>query len=484
MWTEECEKLKGDNSSVLDSVLKDVFSRPWFSRLWTIQEVALARRVDVMCGSAKINFSHFAAGSQIVAQLQAYPDVENPLLGHGVFSGQIALHARMIEILKRYEDWHVKLAAFVFRYKKRESGKLSRSAILELARGKSATDPKDKIFGLYGLFSALDFNLAQDINYEKPLSQVYTDETIAALLEDNSLDTFYSITDSQAVPDLPSWVPDWSDTTSPRCTTCWSFCAAGEAPPQFGIRKVDSKLACLGRVLDIIESVSEKTMPTAQDDADWKFQDIIPTVQDWAAFCDPGFTTLFSHVEQKYVTGEIFSAERFCDILIRGGAPLADPYGELEESRDKYHQLSPERVQQLEMSAMCWFPIATAASTDILYRRMQDYPESIVSDDILTGISLALAALPQAGKYHRLVELMSQGQRMFKTEHGFLGTALPGVQEGDEVALIAGLRMPFILRPLTGQEYRIMGPAYVSGAMGGGWWKDHDPWKDMTFVLV
>jgi hypothetical protein len=46
--------------------------------------------------------------------------------------------------------------------------------------------------------------------------------------------------------------------------------------------------------------------------------------------------------------------------------------------------------------------------------------------------------------------LTSQGLRMFKTENVVLCSALPGVQKGDEVALIAGLRMPFILRPLTG----------------------------------
>jgi hypothetical protein len=49
-----------------------------------------------------------------------------------------------------------------------------------------------------------------------------------------------------------------------------------------------------------------------------------------------------------------------------------------------------------------------------------------------------------------ILGLMSQGLRMFKTENVVLGSALPGVQKGDEVAPIAGLRMPFILRPLTG----------------------------------
>ncbi|KAH8587148.1 heterokaryon incompatibility protein-domain-containing protein [Bisporella sp. PMI_857] len=483
-FKEESKNLHEGNFTSLDGVLKDVFSRSWFSRLWTIQEVALARRIDVMCGSAKINFNHFAAGSRIVAQLQEGPDTESPLLGHGVLSGHIALHVRIMDSLKRYRDWKVKLAEFIFRYPKSESPKLSRSTILELGRDKMTSDPKDKIFGLYGLLSAMDFKLAQDIDYSKSLVQIYTDETVAALTEDNSLDIFYNITGSESVPGLPSWVPDWSDTTSPRCTTHWSFCAAGEDPPRFGIHRVDAKLLCRGRILDIVESVSNKIMPPAKGDKNWRFEDVIDAVQDWAAFCDPEFITEFRHVPQKYVTGELFSAESFCDILIRGGTILSDPYGELEATRDVYRRISTERVRQQETSAMCWFPIATAATTDVLYRRMSDYPESLVSDDILTGISLALAAHPLAKRYHQLVELMSQGLRMFKTEYGFLGTALPTIQKDDEVVLIAGLRMPFILRPLAGQEYRILGPAYVSGAMGGGWWKDCDPLKDQEFVLV
>ena len=74
---------------------------------------------------------------------------------------------------------------------------------------------------------------------------------------------------------------------------------------------------------------------------------------------------------------------------------------------------------------------------------------------------------------------------MFKTETGFVGTALPNIQEKDQVALIAGLRMPFIVRPgvTDADPYRILGPAYVQDAMSGEYWSDEPTPENFTLVL-
>jgi len=37
-----------------------MFNRPWFSRVWTIQEIGLAINAMVMCGDAEINFTEMA----------------------------------------------------------------------------------------------------------------------------------------------------------------------------------------------------------------------------------------------------------------------------------------------------------------------------------------------------------------------------------------------------------------------------------------
>ena len=50
-----------------------------------------------------------------------------------------------------------------------------------------------------------------------------------------------------------------------------------------------------------------------------------------------------------------------------------------------------------------------------------------------------------------------------------MGTAEGGIQEGDVVALIAGLEMPLILSPIGG-HFRVAAHAYVHGVMNGEEW--------------
>jgi hypothetical protein len=83
----------------------------------------------------------------------------------------------------------------------------------------------------------------------------------------------------------------------------------------------------------------------------------------------------------------------------------------------------------------------------------------------MTGISKGLEGTPSARTYHRIVEVVSEGLVTFKTDTGFFGTALPNIREKDEVALIAGLRMPFILRTGATKNggYRILGISICAG---------------------
>lgn len=78
---------------------------------------------------------------------------------------------------------------------------------------------------------------------------------------------------------------------------------------------------------------------------------------------------------------------------------------------------------------------------------------------------------------------MSEGLVMFKTDTGFFGTALPGIQEKDEVALFAGLRMPFIVRSRVNGPYRILGPAYVQDVMSGEYWSDEPTPENFSLVV-
>lgn len=63
------------------------------------------------------------------------------------------------------------------------------------------------------------------------------------------------------------------------------------------------------------------------------------------------------------------------------------------------------------------------------------------------------------------------GRRMFRTKENLLGMGPKSTQEGDEVWVIMGAKVPFILRPVEGgkapKRYRLVGEAFVLGYMDG-----------------
>ena len=88
------------------------------------------------------------------------------------------------------------------------------SILLDWARKKEATDMKDKIFALAGIFSFMDINISPP-NYTVPTWQVYREATIAAIEYDRNLDVFYQVTGLNKTESLPSWVSDYGNTSSP-----------------------------------------------------------------------------------------------------------------------------------------------------------------------------------------------------------------------------------------------------------------------------
>lgn len=60
-------------------------------------------------------------------------------------------------------------------------------------------------------------------------------------------------------------------------------------------------------------------------------------------------------------------------------------------------------------------------------------------------------------------------RNFFITSWGFLGLATHNVQVGDRVAIIFGVQMPVILRPLdpSATAYKLIGPAYIHLIMDG-----------------
>lgn len=130
----------------MGEALQELLQRPWYQRVWVIQEVASARAVYVMCGSKAVSTQTF---TQIPSLLEITPD-EHTQAVLDVMPGYLRK--------RRWWSETQDLATLVGKFRHSEVG-----------------DPRDKIYALLGISSdAYDKDLLRP-NYEKTEVEVIQD---------------------------------------------------------------------------------------------------------------------------------------------------------------------------------------------------------------------------------------------------------------------------------------------------------------------
>jgi hypothetical protein len=181
--------------------LRALFRRPWFYRIWVVQEVAVAANVEVTCGSDVIFWEDLISGLRI---------------GRDILISKRAIEPDTLDFLRLTD------AARYHFHKTRPlpheySGYLFDGALNYLAwfRRRHATDPRDKLFALYGLIISKDSQVRIDTDYHLSIEQIYRDIAVNVLATTRSLDIL-SIPrgDTNLSHAFASWIPDWSDASN------------------------------------------------------------------------------------------------------------------------------------------------------------------------------------------------------------------------------------------------------------------------------
>ncbi|KAJ8105661.1 hypothetical protein ONZ43_g7339 [Nemania bipapillata] len=175
-----------------------LFGRRWFKKAWVVQEVVLAQRTRVICGSYVFKWDDLIKLSHILATRN----------WANTFKGQS-------------EDWDATLLSYKNPAKLQAiqndmRGRKDKVLLHALTRCRSfeAMKDHDKIYSVLSL-AAQDQGESSELlypNYDHKIARVYTDATGYILKNVDGLrvlahaegDVFRNI------PGLPSWVPDWS----------------------------------------------------------------------------------------------------------------------------------------------------------------------------------------------------------------------------------------------------------------------------------
>ena len=155
---------------------------PWFSRLWVIQEVALARSAIFFSG--RHSFTHDALSSIVkqVKLLESRPSPYNTLLRTAVHQVYPAVQAKNMALTR------------------------GACAIMRQCSHLSCSDDLDRVYSLLGLTSTVsDF----PIDYQKTTAEVFIDFATSCIAREGPTPVFVTSACGRNDGELPSWVPDW-----------------------------------------------------------------------------------------------------------------------------------------------------------------------------------------------------------------------------------------------------------------------------------
>ena len=175
-----------------------LFARPWWHRVWVMQEVILAKRAIIHCGNVAVAWSDV----ERVIEMFSYPDACNGL-DVMALALQICQHAHLrrlhIDYLGRYRDWLPGL-----------TWEELLGITCEWPFMPEATDERDRIYGLMGLLLEEDrVNVPVDYSSESTVARIAFDVSCVVIGRTGPRCMIYCNDARPRPASLPTWAPNW-----------------------------------------------------------------------------------------------------------------------------------------------------------------------------------------------------------------------------------------------------------------------------------
>jgi hypothetical protein len=409
---------QSDWETVLTGILL-LYTRIWWTRVWTAQEIVLAREAEVYCGDKHLPWTVFT----YLAKILEIPQMAEVLSRHPSSSDT----ARQLKQLM--PTFHYRTGTIDALREHKKKGDISLWYTMRLVSDRKCTDPRDKIYGVLGL---LDGHLPMQPDYSLSATQVVIAASTAMLKETGDLRLFGLISDEQGWRDenLPSWVPDfisWGNhgrVFTPIGRTfgderAFSACPPVESGPQFAFRfeQTDTLLHLSGIGFDQIDSVGEG----APDILDPRSKDPQASHKDTIV----GWKALALASDLSYPTGEPLPAAFWRTVLI--DRRVNDYHSSFSSSR----AFGKSRLDRDD-------PIIPPADAELEAR-------------LIRGLDS-----PNEGAASHLCY-----RRFAVLRNGYFGLVPSTAQQGDLVVVLLGGEVPYLLRPAANGRHKVLGEWYV-----------------------
>lgn len=467
--------------------LAKLLNRPWFFRVWIIQEVVLTSHITFQCGLTG------PIDSEIVARLAI-----NFFRNH------------MIEYLRNDPGGHgtgwndppegcVTISRIWFLKQERTAGRCTKlEEVLILNCQAEATDARDKVFGLMGL--AEDAGERElDPDYGLATVDVYTNSTRHLMLRDQSLEllSMAGAGSPRTTPGLPSWVPDWAKIESGEVfgyvPAFWH--AAGDTSVCIRPGPDKTSIEIDGCIVGRVESVCDMAplgLTAELDPGGKKTKKILNEFLGWVERvrevlvplergdeCGEEGNCDRDEIKQasKNNEGEAFWRTLICN-LTEEGRPAGPEYGEYfhaylelgmeqaqageegegEETEDDRVRVAEEDEEEEEADDdkkenQDNIQAKPQAPTKISRPKAEEEQEEVEEkeDEREATEPEPPTTNPGRDQFRRASDRWAN-YRLFRTHTGQPGYGTRGIAPNDVICIFSGGRAPFILRPYSRRQ--------------------------------
>lgn len=368
----------------VESAFRRLCRRPWFLRTWVIQELALSKNALVCCGPYAVTWNEFHAADRVSSSLKR----SKP-------AGDYKFHPlHGWDILARINDLR--------------STKLEGNGHLpDYSRPCQVSEPKDRIYGILGLFPP---GLIQ-INYDYTVQGIFTQFAQAIVGRDGHIRMLHDYSARITRADIPSWVPDFGSAT-----------LAGTLPrknPHY-VQRLDegignaiiegSQLFITGKVVDSIKHIGQEMVVNVEYAPGTRF--FLSVLTQWEEMAS-------SLAADKFFMGAVSDA--FLITMV-----ASDPFTEFGS-----HHRGP---------GVAWY---RSHGSGLLRTKEPKYFEDVDYYTLSIGKTIDEKLNRE---YLDRVDQVVYGRRFFVSENGSMGLASPTAQVGDRIVLFPGHDFPFVIR--------------------------------------
>jgi hypothetical protein len=453
--------------------MQEFFGHPWFTRVWTLQEIALnPNSALVYYGDMEVQWNEIICAMNVMS---TFP-FEHLTVLDDALGAFINVHS---QIQHWRSSWSMDSSQQLFHFNPSNSRRPELSKIVSYGRNRMCSDPRDKIFGLYGICLFLDLYMPPP-DYGKDLRQSYSETTKIIMESETSLTMLYEVGGRCRNDILPSWVPDYehgyTNLSKPPVTLADMFNAGGPEP-LFNIDSTRHTLKLRGAVVDAICWVGG-LMPFSEK-------------SPFLACIEPEFHLYPEISEDRWQAFQVFREWAQCvrENVVRSDATNEFYYTVLQDSPN-YILEKKLRRSRLDSVKLCkeksafnrWYDAILEANRRVSKENRQDLK------DMMNRVWCDRTLHPggegsdaELRIFHYQAWNVSRGKKFFLTDKG-MGTAQGGVAIGDVIAVVAGMKMPLILSPV-GDNFRFVGHTYIHGIMDGeAWPSDRNGLRILTLV--